>query len=175
MSLTTRKVKTTEKSRLPKMATCPAICKSGQPCRYRVYQYGVCRQHKSWAYQAPADAKLTDYMHQLVKLTRQIQDSAVRYESRGLNVLNMQAPWKGNLCNQLGEVEIANITDPDVRQFVAASEGSRNLITTVQKEFDPYLVCNLGTGIQQSILDGNNPTLAPFMRLCRLGAQPFLN
>jgi len=156
--------------------SCPAITKFGSICNNAVKKYGVCEKHRSWSYKGPSEVQhpeISNYVKTQAELMRRNREAMRRYEDRTGNGSDIQAPWRGNLCNVLTPEEIEAIEDPDVREFALTLEESRANIERAKEYMDPYLACNLAIGVNDYINDPN--TQVPLRVLCIEGARAYLD
>jgi len=134
---------------------CVATYFNGLPCKNKSKKYGVCSLHSKkakWITEEDSEAEkvvFNEFVNKYQELMRQMKLSADSIESRGLNLLQVQRAYNGNLTSQ---PNYALLNDHDEISFVTKLDESLNLIRAYQQLIDPYLIYNAAVEIRNQLL-----------------------
>lgn len=155
---------------------CIAITQSGNLCNRKITEYGVCNNHKKWAWDISNNPLAINFIREYQELMLKLKQASDNLDTKGFNIGKIQSPWGGNLCKQLTSEEINAISDPDLQDYVRYTEESRSKITLAKEFLDPYLAFNLAHGVSYLIL-GNpiiNAKESPYNLTCMDAVRPYM-
>ena len=145
---------------------CPARTKTGKICNRKTKQFGVCAQHKNYAYIDANNPHIQPYVQDLIMLNTKWITYYQRCQAVGVYP---EVYWGTNYTQ---DVDVNMIPPGDAREAVDAMQKLKQRVRTAKEVIDPYLAYNLMKGVQ-TILNGET-NLTPYLQICVTAAQPYV-
>ena len=132
------------------MSRCPIKTNKGTSCRNFVKKYGVCGVHHKLAYDGGEDPVCLKFIEEYAVIIREFESA-------------LNACGCGKFQSSLG-FNLTRRPDPDStddpqlrRMFKVSREMDRCNLDTQKLVDNPYLICNIASGVSNAILDPTNP------------------